>query len=171
MHFVRTISRSRAGVLHGLGRLRSVPPFIARYVLGITFVSTGWAKLHDLGSVTNYFAELRLPAPGFMAGLVGATEFLCGALLLLGLVTRLSAIPLLVTMVVALATAKRGEISGLPALFGMIETAYTVLLLYLVVSGPGALSVDKFLAYRLEKETGTEQRPHHPPRIGVAQPA
>ena len=64
----------------------------------------------------------------------------------MGLFTRLASIPLLITMVVAIATAKRAEISGLPDLLGLVEFLYVVLLLWLAAGGPGPLSADRMLA-------------------------
>src|SRR5690606_41963006 len=62
------------------------------------FVQSGWGKLHALEQVTSFFAELGLPAPGFHAVFVSATELVCGALVFAGLFTRLAALPLLITI-------------------------------------------------------------------------
>lgn len=52
------------------------------------------------------FAKIGIPAPEFFGPFVGAFEIVCGALILLGLVTRFAAVPLLVIMAVALFTVK-----------------------------------------------------------------
>ena len=117
-------------------------PLLARITLGVTFAGTGYGKLTHLEKVTAFFMELGLPAPHFQATLVGATELVGGALLVLGLATRLASLPLLATMVVAIATAKRAELMGVSDLFGLLEWTYLVLLAWLAVAGPGKFSVD-----------------------------
>src|SRR5215510_9574202 len=82
-----------------------LPPTVARLTVGLVFFQSGWGKLHDLEKVTNYFTELGLPAPAFQAALASTTEFVCGTLLLVGLATRFAAVPLMITMCVAIRTA------------------------------------------------------------------
>jgi putative oxidoreductase len=126
--------------------LEGVAPLLARLTLGLTFAGTGWGKLQHLDKVTAFFADLGLPAPHFQATLVGTTELVGGALLLAGFASRLASVPLLVTMVVAILTAKRAEIMGATDLFGVIEWTYLVLLAWLALSGPGRFSVDGWRA-------------------------
>ena len=75
-----------------------------RLYWGWQFCQTGWGKLHNLPNVTEFFAGLGIPFPGFNAVLAGSTECFGGALLLLGLGSRLVALPLIFTMIVAYAT-------------------------------------------------------------------
>jgi putative oxidoreductase len=126
--------------------LDGVAPLLARLTLGVTFTGTGWGKLHHLDKVTAYFTLLGLPAPYFQATLVGTTELVGGVLLLVGFWSRLAALPLLATMVVAILTAKRAEISDVSDLLGAIEWTYLVLLAWLGLSGPGRFSVDALRA-------------------------
>jgi putative oxidoreductase len=65
-----------------------------------------------------------------------------------GLFTRLSAIPLIVIMIVAIVTAKREDLDGISTLFGFIEYLYIVLLLWLMVRGGGWLALDRWLVRR-----------------------
>ena len=74
---------------------------------------------------------------------------MCGGLLVLGLASRLASIPLMVTMVVAILTAKLDEIHGLPDLFGEVEWTYLVLLFVIAVFGPGKASLDALVQSRL----------------------
>jgi len=144
------IVRLRRLILSVCLRLRWLPPLVARVTLGLTFLQTGWGKLHNIAKVTGFFTQLGLPAPGFQARLVATTEFVCGALLLLGLLTRLASLPLLATMIVAIATAKRGDVHELGDLFGMSEYLYLVLLLWLAAFGAGLVSIDAAIAKRLD---------------------
>jgi len=123
-------------------RLRWVPPTLARLTLGWVFLMSGWGKLHHLDDITEFFESLHIPAAHIQAPFVAGCEFVCGALILLGLVTRLAIVPLVVTMIVAILTARREELTSIDALFGFIEYLYIVMLLYLAAEGPGPLSLD-----------------------------
>lgn len=123
-------------------RMTFIGPTLARLTIGLVFIGTGWGKLHSLGDVTEFFASLHIPAPGFNARLAASTEFFGGILVLVGLGTRLAALPLAFTMVVAIATAKRAELDGLTALAGFEEWSYLVFCVWLAVAGAGPLSLD-----------------------------
>jgi putative oxidoreductase len=122
---------------------------VARLTVGIEFVSTGWGKVHNLAKVTSFFAELGIPAPGFNATLASFTELICGSLLVLGLGSRLAACPLVVTMVVAIITAKKDDLHGVTDLVGFIEWTYIAILGVIAILGPGAASLDTFFAKAL----------------------
>src|SRR3954466_2257621 len=129
-------------------RISFLGPTLARLTVGLVFLGTGWGKLHSLPDVTDFFASLHIPAPGFNARLAAATEFFGGIAVLVGLGTRLAALPLGFTMVVAILTAKRADITGVTALVGFEEWSYLVFFLWLAVAGAGPLSLDR-LASRL----------------------
>ena len=143
------VGRVRARALHRLDDLRWLAPLIGRLAVGLLFVSTGWGKVHNLEKVTHFFEQLGIPAPGFNAVLVGYSELICGSLLVLGLVTRLATIPLIVSMTIAILTAKRAELHGLFDLVGFDEFTYLCVLLMIAIIGPGAASVDHSLVRRL----------------------
>jgi putative oxidoreductase len=126
-------------------KLDFVAPSVARLTLGVLFMSTGWGKVHSLAKVTAFFTELGIPAPAFQAHLVSFTELIGGGLLLIGLLSRFAAVPLMVSMLVAILTAQREQVHGLPDLFGLVEWTYFALLLYVALSGPGKLSLDHLL--------------------------
>lgn len=133
-------------------RLRWLPPALARLTLGGVFLLSGWGKLHHLDDVIEFFGSLGIPAPQIQAPFAAGVEFVCGALLLAGLFTRLAAVPLVVVMIVAIATARREELTSLGVLFGFIEYLYIVLLLYVAVEGPGPLSLDALLRRRSARD-------------------
>jgi putative oxidoreductase len=137
--------------LSTLKRLDWTWPLLTRITLGVLFASTGWGKAHSLEKVTAFFTELNIPMPGLNAVVVAYSELVCGTLLVLGLGTRLATIPLIVSMIVALLTAKLGEIHGLPDLFGEIEFTYVVMLISILVAGPGRISLDTLVGRRLFK--------------------
>ena len=72
-------------------------------------------------------------------------EFVGGALLLLGLLTRFAAVPLMVVMVVAIISAKAGDIDSLETLLGFEEVSYFVMFAWLAIAGPGPVSLDHFI--------------------------
>jgi putative oxidoreductase len=137
---------------HAFALVAKAKPWVillSRISLGVVFLQSGWGKLHNLEKVTEYFTSLGVPAPQIQAPFVASVELVCGALVLLGLLTRLAAIPLIVTMLVAIATAKKAELESVSDLFGLIEYLYIVLFLYLIVEGAGAISLDALVRRRV----------------------
>ena len=130
-------------------RLSSVfswlPPLFARIVVGWVFLWTGWAKLNNLPQMIQNFTEWGIPFPEVMTPFVSGVEFFGGLLLLLGLFTRLAATPLVIVMIVAIVSAKLGQIDSLETLLGFEEVAYMALFGWLAVAGPGAVSLDELL--------------------------
>jgi putative oxidoreductase len=144
------LSRIRHLVLRASTALRWLPPTVARLTLGWVFLESGWGKLRHLDQVVAFFTDLGIPAPQFQAPLAAATEFVCGALLLSGLATRLASLPLIGVMIVAIGTARASELTGLSELFGFIEFLYIGLLLWLGVYGAGPISLDWIFAKKLD---------------------
>ncbi len=99
--------------------------------------------------MTGFFTELGIPAPGFNATLASFTELVCGAFLVVGLGSRLAACPLVVTMVVAIVTAKKDDLHGVTDLVGFVEWTYLALLGVVAILGPGAASLDALVAKQL----------------------
>src|ERR1700683_2369324 len=132
-------------------------PFLraVRMYWGWQFMQTGWGKLTDINKVVGFFTDLGIPAPALNAYFVSALEFAGGILLILGLGSRLIALPLVIDMIVAYITADR------EALFSVFSNPdkftaaapYTFLIASLVVLifGPGKASVDAFLTGRVRQ--------------------
>jgi len=139
------VSSARARALNLTQNLDWLGPLVARFTLGVLFVSTGWGKVHNLAKVTAYFGELGIPFPGIQAPMVSFIELIGGALLVIGLATRLAAVPLMGSMAVAILTAQRENLHGLPDLFGLVEWTYFALLLWVALAGPGKISLDHVL--------------------------
>ena len=130
-------------VLAILDRLAWVPLLVARITIGMVFVPTGWGKLHDLPKVVEFFQSLGIPYPQLQAPFVASVELGCGLLVLLGLFTRVAAVPLIGTMVVAIMTAQWKDLTSWTGLFGLSEFLYIVLLMTLIHHGAGLVSLDR----------------------------
>jgi putative oxidoreductase len=68
-----------------------------------------------------------------------------GAMLIVGLFTRIPAAMLVVVMVVAIKVAKWGDVDSLETLLGFEEVTYLAAFLWLAIAGPGAASLDRLL--------------------------
>jgi putative oxidoreductase len=143
------IESLRARALEVLGRLHWLAPLLGRLAVGLVFMSTGWGKVHNIEKVTGFFISLGIPAPHFQAVLVGYSELLCGTALVIGLLTRLATTPLIVSMLVAILTAKRPDLHGLFDLVGFDEFTYLVVLVMIAILGPGSVALDAILVRRL----------------------
>jgi putative oxidoreductase len=131
------------------GYLQWLAPLFARIVVGWVFLLSGWGKLHNLAQVTENFIGWGIPFPHVLTPFVSGVEFFGGLFLLLGLMTRISAGALGVTMIVAIASAKWGDVDSLGTLLGFDETEYLALFLWLAIAGAGRLSLDALLERRV----------------------
>jgi putative oxidoreductase len=122
-----------------------LPPLFARLVVGWVFLWSGWSKLHNLPAMIQNFTEWGIPFPHLMTPFVSGVEFVGGLLLLLGLATRVAAVPLVIVMVVATLSAKWAQVDSLETLLGFEEIAYMALFGWLAVAGPGSVSLDYWL--------------------------
>lgn len=148
MSIVSTLVSLRDRGLALARRLEWLAPLTARITLGVLFMSTGWGKVHSLAKVTAFFSDLGIPAPGLNAHVVSFVELIGGTLLVVGLASRLAALPLMASMAVAILTAQRDQVHGLPDLFGLVEWTYLALLLWVAIAGPGKVSLDHLLSRR-----------------------
>jgi putative oxidoreductase len=124
---------------------------LIRLLVGAVFFLEGMKKFLFVGQWgAGRFARIGIPNPQFMAPFVGSIEIVCGLLLLAGLLTRLSSIPLVIVISVAIASTKVPILlkSGFWPMEAEARTDYAMLLglLYLLLVGAGAWSVDARLA-------------------------
>ena len=133
------------GVAH---KVSPLAPLLARLSVGYIFVETGWGKLHHLDQITQFFTQLGIPAANIQAPFVAGVELVAGAMVFVGLFTRVASIPLIGTMVVAIITAKRGDIAGLSDLFMLPEFLLIVVFFWLFTAGAGRFSLDQLICKR-----------------------
>src|ERR1700747_3623842 len=80
---------------------------LIRLLVGVVFLSEGIQKfLFPATLGVGRFIKIGIPAPQFFAPFVGIVEMLCGTLLIIGLLTRLAAIPLIIDISVAIFMTK-----------------------------------------------------------------
>ncbi len=120
-------------------------PLIMRLIVGYTFMLAGWGKLTHLEQVTENFAGWGIPFPNILTPFVSGVECFGGAMLIVGLFTRIPAAMLAVVMVVALGSAKWGDVDSLETLIGFEEATYFGAFMWIAIAGPGAASLDRLL--------------------------
>jgi putative oxidoreductase len=136
---------------------------LIRLMVGGIFLSEGIQKyVFQAESGAGRFAGIGFPSPDILARFVGGVEIVCGALLLLGLLTRIAAIPLLATILVAILSTKVPILLGhgfwrfnlgkaaYYGFWGMLHEARADLsmllgLLFLLLVGAGPISLDRLL--------------------------
>lgn len=121
--------------------------FLIRLMVGAVFLSEGIQKFlfaEEVGS--GRFAKIGLPSPEILGPFVGSTEIIAGTFLLLGLFTRLAAIPTLVIMLVAISVTKIdiGLQQGVWEMLHASRTDWSMLIgsIFLIIKGGGMASVD-----------------------------
>ena len=126
---------------------------LIRLLVGGVFLSEGIQKFlfpDSLGA--GRFMKIGIPDPALMAPFVGVVEIVFGLLVIAGFLTRLSAVPLLCVISTAIVTTKFPMLSrsGFWAMAHEARTDYCMFLglLYLVISGGGALSADRMFRPR-----------------------
>jgi uncharacterized membrane protein YphA (DoxX/SURF4 family) len=120
---------------------------LPRLIVGLVFLSEGIQKYLFPESVgTGRFEKIGFVNPDFWAYFVGTFEIICGSLVLIGLLTRLAAIPLLFIMMTAFVTTKWPILmdKGFWTMAHEYRTdfAMTLLLVFLLIYGAGKWSVD-----------------------------
>ncbi len=141
-------TRPFAGIDATLRKYAWLGPLLLRLVFGWFWLETGWAKLHNLEFFAGRFVEWGIPWPMLSATVSGATDLIGGALLIVGLGTRLAAIPMIVNMLVALAVVVLPTITTFNEFVELDEVLYVCVLFWLLVAGPGKASLDHWIARR-----------------------
>ncbi len=143
----------------------TAPPatLLIRTIVGAVFLLEGILKFvnpQELG--VGRFIKIGIPFASFFAPFDGVFEIGCGILLMLGLMTRLAAIPMIINMIVAITSTK------IPLLFheGFWKAAHEARLdfsmllgcIFLLLVGAGHLSLDSLLVVRSESTPSGCQR-------------
>jgi uncharacterized membrane protein YphA (DoxX/SURF4 family) len=136
IHFFNRPARGPASVL------------LIRVAVGLIFFTQGILKYIDSNLGVVRFTRIGFPHPYFTAHFVGAFEIVCGFLMLLGVWTRATAIPLFIVIVTAITTTKIPELfranQGFWYMVSDARTDFAMLcsLIFLICEGGGAWSLD-----------------------------
>jgi putative oxidoreductase len=145
-------------ILSGNRSLEEFAVLLARISLGVFFAISGGNKLfvasqHKLMYETIVGAGI--PFPHVMTYFVSSVEFVCGCLLVIGLLSILCCMAFIIDMIVAITTVQLATIAKalsfvdwLDDFLYLPEVMYIIIFLLLISSGPGRLSVDHWIAVR-----------------------
>ena len=132
-------------------RLQPYLLWLIRWVWGIQLMQAGVGKLFNIETPIGYFTQLGIPFPVENAWLVALTETFGGLFLALGLLSRLTCIPLIINFIVAYLTTEQDGLKDLlsfdtgkftaDAAFPFLATAVVVL-----IFGPGIFSLDYLIS-------------------------
>lgn len=119
---------------------------LLRVVLGVIFMAHGISKFQmGLVNVEGWFSSIGVP--GFMAYVAAIIELVGGAMLILGLFTRVVSALFVVLMLGAIVTVKlsAGLLGNNETAGYELDLALMMISVYLLAEGPGSLSVDRFI--------------------------
>ena len=121
-----------------------------RLVWGLELFEAGSGKLFHIDKPIAYFTTLGIPFPVENAYLVGCTEMFGGIFLTLGLLSRLTTIPLIINFIVAYLTTEQEALNKLihfdpDAFIAADPFTYLLAAMIVFIFGPGAYSVDCLL--------------------------
>ncbi|HEV3325509.1 MAG TPA: DoxX family protein [Puia sp.] len=144
---------------------QQVAPLFLRLIIGFGFMAHGWAKLsRGPGGFEKLLMQLNVPFPHLMSWITPLVEVFGGAAIFLGILVSITAIPLIVTMMVAMfgihihygfssiktiGLTPQGPVFGPPGY--EISLLYICGLIALLISGSGKFSVDAILSGRHDR--------------------
>ncbi len=101
-------------------------------------IQHGYPKLMKFSSMENKFYNFLGLGTTTSLSLVIFAEFFCSMFLILGLFTRITVIPIIITMLVAIF----GAAAGKPLLDSELAFLFLIPAVVLLLCGPGKISVD-----------------------------
>jgi putative oxidoreductase len=138
--------------------------FLARVSLGAFFAISGGNKLFVAAHAREMYetiAAAGIPLPHVMAYFVSSVEFICGLLLIIGLLSSLCCIALIFDMIVAIATVQLATITKglsfidwLDDFLYLPEVLYIIIFIWLICAGPGRVSVDHAIGRQIAPSAG-----------------
>ena len=142
---------------------------LLRLMAGGVFLWEGILKFVFANQGVGRFTKLGLPAPELTANFIGILEIVGGILIIAGFLTRLIAVPFIIEMIVAMVSTKISMYFGtsplplppVPPQIGLwavlheirSEYAQIMVVIFLLIVGPGRWSLDALLLRREKKES------------------
>ena len=149
-HIISTSYRQQVTrVIQRMGTPKQIDLGLAvlRVVTGLVFAAHGYQKFFIMGieGTTGFFTQLGVPLPGIAAILVATLELAGGIAVVLGIFTRLIAVPLAIDMASAILFfhAKNGFFVPAGIEFVMTLMAASIAL---ALAGPGSPSLDRMMS-------------------------
>jgi putative oxidoreductase len=126
-------------------KISSFAPIPIRIIAGIAFILHGLPKFQDLLGTQGFFASVGIP--GEMALLIGLLEVVGGILLIVGFITRVTAILFTIEMICTILIVKAGN--GFMGQGGFeVDLLLMSIAISLALSGPGRVSIERDLIKR-----------------------
>ena len=124
-------------------KLIDFAPLPLRVIAGVGFMIHGLPKILEIGKTQGSFMNMGLPHD--LAILIGLLEFIGGLAILLGVFTRIAAGLFAIQMIGAIILVKlsKGFIDGFE-----LDLLYLAIMVNLLITGPGFLSIEKNLLKR-----------------------
>jgi len=145
-------------ILTGNRSLEEFAVLLARISLGVFFAISGANKLFVASQYKLMYETILgagIPFPYVMTYFVSSVEFVCGCLLIIGLLSTLCCVAFIIDMIVAIATVQLATIpkglsfmDWLDDFLYLPEVMYIIIFLWLISSGPGRLSIDHWIGVR-----------------------
>jgi putative oxidoreductase len=141
-------------LVHYANNLQSPLLLLIRIYIGYQCIISGWAHLHNISGMTVFFAKLHIPHPKANVYISGSSEFVGGALLLIGLCSRPISLVLAFNFLVAMLTVQLSNYdfsfkelvhqiwADQSPILGDTAFPYLATALLVLVFGPGYLSTD-----------------------------
>ena len=98
-----------------------------------------------------------------MTYFVSSVEFVCGCLLIIGLLSALCCVAFIIDMIVAITTV---QLATITKVLSFIDVMYIIIFLWLISSGPGRISVDHWIAVRSGLLDGASGDPRDTQAVG-----
>lgn len=111
---------------------------VLRLFFGILMMYHGYEKLVNFETARSHMPEFLGMSKSIVIILVIFAEFFCALFVTIGLFTRLSTIPIIIVMCVALFKVHHSHITGEGQLAGLFLAGFLAIL----ILGPGKISVD-----------------------------
>jgi putative oxidoreductase len=145
-------------ILSGNRSLEEFMVLLTRVSLGVFFAISGGNKLFVASQYKIMYETIAgagIPFPHVMTYFVSSVEFICGCLLIIGLLSTLCCVAFIIDMIVAIITV---QLATIPKALSFIdwlddflylpEVMYIIIFLWLISSGPGRLSMDHWIGVR-----------------------
>ena len=115
---------------------------VLRLTMGILIIPFGYQKLMHFAGMSSKFVNPFHLGPSISMALVIFAELFCGALIVMGLLTRFAAFVLTISMSVALIVGHKGDVFGDGGHAALFLGGFITILF----AGPGKISLDKLIS-------------------------